>query len=152
MPPKISPARPDSPDAIALIAELESELVPLYPDESRHGYSVEKLLRENVAFFIIHHNGRAAGCGGIQLFPPDYGELKRMFIRPTLRGLGLGKLMLQHLESHARQNGLPLVRLETGIHQRQAIALYEHMGYHRIGPFGPYRNDPLSVFMEKHLA
>ncbi len=48
--------------------------------------------------------------------------------------------------------GIPCLRLETGIKQDAAIALYEKNGFARIGYFGDYPNDPLSVFMEKRLA
>jgi GNAT superfamily N-acetyltransferase len=109
--------RPDTADALALIDELEDYLVPLYPAESRHGYSVEKLLREGVAFFLVREDGVAAGCGGVQIYGGEYGELKRMFVRPQFRGLGLGKMMLNHLAKYARQQGVGLLRLETGIHQ-----------------------------------
>ena len=102
MPPIITAERPDTPDSIALVEELESHLAPLYPCESRHGYSVEKLLREGVAFFVIRENAGPAGCGGIQLFGSDYGELKRMYVRPQFRGLGFGRLMLDHLAEYAR--------------------------------------------------
>src|SRR2546426_11372629 len=110
--------RPDTSDALALIAELESYLVPLYPRASRHGYSVDKLLREAVAFFVIRQDGVPAGCGGVQLFGTEYGELKRMYVRLPFRGLGLGKLMLNHLADYARQKGVGVLRLETGIHQK----------------------------------
>ena len=72
-----------------------------------------------------------------------------MYVRPRYRGLGFGKLLLNHLEEYVRQQGIGLVRLETGIHQTAAIQLYERTGYERIGPFGPYKDDPLSVFYEK---
>jgi GNAT superfamily N-acetyltransferase len=147
----ITPERPDSEAAIQLIAELESHLSQFYDQESRHGYSVEKLLREGVAFFLIRHDHLPAGCGGLQLFAPDYAELKRMYVRPAFRRLGLAKLMLNHLTTHARQHGIPLLRLETGIHQHEAISLYARTGFHRIGPFGPYKNDPLSLFYEKRI-
>src|SRR5687767_11903388 len=94
---QITRVQPDSPDAQSLIDELESHLAALYPSESRHGYSVQKLLREGVAFFVIHHNDAPAGCGGIQLFGSDYAELKRMYVRPQFRGLGLGKAMVERL-------------------------------------------------------
>ena len=142
---------PDSPEARVLIAELESCLDPLYPRESRHGYSVEKLLREGVAFFLIRHDGAPAGCGGIQLYGTEYGELKRMYVRPHFRGLGLGKLMVDHLSVYARGHGIRLLRLETGIHQLEAIGLYERMGFRPRSPFGAYREDPLSRFYEKEL-
>jgi putative acetyltransferase len=151
MPASIEPERPDTPDAIALISELEAVLVPLYPAESRHGFSIEQLLRDKVAFFVIRYDAIAAGCGGIKLFGTEYGEVKRMYVRPQFRGLGLAKLMLEHLEGYARQQGVGLLRLETGIHQHEAIGLYERMGFRGISPFGAYREDPLSRFYEKQL-
>jgi putative acetyltransferase len=147
----ITPERPGSPDAIALITELEAHLDPLYPAKSRHGYSVEKLIAQEVAFFVLRDNGTPAGCGGVQLFGTAYGELKRMYVRPQFRGLGYGKLLLDHLANHARARGVSLLRLETGIHQVPAIRLYEGMGFQRIGPFGEYREDPLSIHYEKRI-
>jgi putative acetyltransferase len=148
----ITPERPDTPDAVALIDELETHLASLYPAESRHGFNVEKLLREEVAFFLLRADGTPAACGGIKLFGTDYGELKRMYVRPAFRGRGFGKLMLDHLAEHARGHGVSLLRLETGIHQREAIGLYEGMGFQRIPPFPPYREDPLSRCYEKRLG
>jgi len=147
----ISRERPDSPDARILIDELEAELAAHYPKESRHGYSVDKLIAQGVAFFLVRRESRPAGCGGIQLYGKEYGELKRMYVRPQYRGLGLSKQMLEHLASHARSNGVSLLRLETGIHQLAAIGLYETMGFRIVPPFGEYRVDPLSRFYEKKL-
>ena len=147
----ITPERPDSADAIVLITELEAHLDPLYPATSRHGYSVEKLIAQAVAFFVLRDNGTPAGCGGIQLFGMEYGELKRMYVRPQFRRLGYGKLLLNHLADYARARGIGLVRLETGIHQATAIRLYERAGFQRIPPFGDYKEDSLSVFYEKWI-
>ena len=152
MPTTILAERPDSMDARTLIDELEAHLAPLYPTESRHGLSVERLLSEQVAFFVIRHDGAAAGCGGVKLFGSEYGEVKRMYVRPQFRGLGLAKLMLDHLAEYAREHGVGLLRLETGIYQREAIGLYERMGFHRIPPFGPYTDDPLSRCYEKQVS
>lgn len=152
MPAVIVEERPDSAGAAGLIAELDALLAPLYPQESRHGFSVAKLLREGVNFFVLRVDTVPAGCGGIQLVGAEYGEIKRMYVRPKFRGLGLGKLMLQHLADYARQSrGVNVLRLETGIHQVEAISLYERYGFQRIGPFGPYREDPLSLCFEKRL-
>jgi putative acetyltransferase len=151
MPSLIFEERPDSPAAVQLIAELEAILDPLYPRESRHGLSVEQLVREAVAFFVTRHDGLPAGCGGVQLFGAEYGEVKRMYVRPQFRGLGLGQLMLGHLAGYCRQRGVDVLRLETGIYQVEAIGLYERFGFERIGPFGAYRADPLSVYYEKRL-
>jgi len=143
--------RPDTPDAIELIEELEAHLAGLYPSESRHGYSVEKLLSEGVAFFVVRVDDEAAGCGGVQLFGSEYGELKRMYIRPRYRGSGLGRGMLYQLAAYAQSRGVNLLRLETGIHQQEAIALYVNWGFYSIPAFGNYKEDPLSLFFEKSL-
>jgi putative acetyltransferase len=142
---------PDSPDAVALIGELDDHLGALYAVQSRHGFSVEKLLRDGVKFFIARDGGRPAGCGGVLLVGREYAEVKRMYVRPAFRGRRIGRLMLDHLVEHARQHGLTVIRLETGIHQREAIALYEARGFRKIPPFGPYRDDPVSLCYELRL-
>ena len=152
MPTTIAAERPDTAEAQRLIAELEAHLGPRYPAESRHGFSVAKLLREGVIFFVIRHEAVAAGCGGLQLFGSEYGEVKRMYVCPPYRGLGFGKLMLEHLAAYARERGVGRLRLETGIHQHEAIGLYERMGFRQIAPFGAYRADPLSRFYEKQIS
>lgn len=143
--------RPDTADARMLIEELETHLAPYYPKTSRHGYSVEKLIRQGVAFFLTRQDGIPAGCGGVQFFGKEYGEIKRMFVRPQFRGLGLARSMLDHLEMYAHENDIYLLRLETGIHQKEAICLYEKMGYQTVPPFGEYTEDPLSKFFEKQI-
>ena len=109
----ISAEHPASPDATALISELDAHLEPLYPSASRHGFSVQKLIADSVAFFVIRDAGAAAGCGGIKLFGAEYGEIKRMYVRPQFRRRGLGKLMLDHLTEYAKANGVGILRLET---------------------------------------
>jgi GNAT superfamily N-acetyltransferase len=148
----ITRERPDTPDAIQLITELEAYLDPLYPKESQHGFSVDKLIAEGVAFFLLRAEGAPACCGGIHLVGSEYGEIKRMWVRPEFRGLGFAKLMLKQLEEYARSQNVTLVRLETGIHQLEALGLYEREGYYRIPPFGPYTDDPLSLCYEKRLT
>ena len=143
--------RPDTPDATALIDELESHLASRYPAESRHGSNVEKLIREGVVFFVARIGTTPVGCGGVQLYGREYGELKRMFVRPSFRGRGLGRQMLEQLAAHAAAHGVALLRLETGVHQTEAVRLYERFGFRRRPPFPPYREDPLSVFFEKRL-
>jgi ribosomal protein S18 acetylase RimI-like enzyme len=154
----ITAASPDSADDTALIAELDAHLNPLYPAESRQGYSVTKLLVQSVAFFLLRANDTLAGCGGIQLFGSEYGELKRMYVGPGFRGLGYGKLLLDHLVTPGPpigsrpRTGHGGLRLETSIHQVAAIKLYERAGFQRIPPFGDYREDPLSLCYEKRIG
>jgi GNAT superfamily N-acetyltransferase len=148
----ITMERPDSADAVALITELEAVLTPLYPTESRHGLSVERLIAEAVAFFVLRSDGVPASCGGVKLFGTDYGEVKRMYVRPQFRGSGFAKLILNRLADHARAHGVTLLRLETGIHQKEAVGLYEGLGFRRIPPFGAYKPDPLSLCYEKRIG
>lgn len=148
----ITEEQADSPDAIQLIEELEDILVPGYPPESHHGYSVDKLLREGVAFFVTRCDDTAAGCGAVKLFGSDYAEVKRMYVRPAFRGLGLARMMLDQLTGYSLDRDITLLRLETGIYQTEAIGLYESWGFYRIPPFGAYIDDPLSLFFEKPIS
>ena len=154
---EIAAERPDSPDAEQLILELEAHLEPRYPAASRHGFSVQRLLDERVDFYVLRSDGRAAACGGVLIVPPTdgdvaYGEVKRMYVRPAFRGQGFGRAILDRLADGARERGVSVLRLETGIHQVEAIGLYERAGFRAIGPFGAYADDPLSRYFEKRLA
>lgn len=143
--------QPDTPDAMALIAELEAGLEPLYPPTSRHGLSVHQLIAEDVLFYLLRADGAPAGCGGIKLCG-SYAEVKRLYVRPAFRGLGCGRRLLDHLAAEALARGVPVLRLETGIYQTAAIALYEQYGFQRRSPFGAYQPDPLSLFFEKRIV
>jgi putative acetyltransferase len=143
---------PDQPEVIALIAELDAYQDTLYPPESRHTLDLASLKQPNVLFAVARDNvGRAIGCGAIVL-GPEFGELKRMYVSPRGRGQGVAKKLLARLESQAIGSGCKLLKLETGPYQHEALALYASAGYEYRGPFGEYTNDPLSVFMQKHIA
>jgi putative acetyltransferase len=145
-----------TPDAIALIAELDAVLGALYEPEQRHGLSVEQVFQPNVRFFIARLGDAAVGCGALALYD-GYAEVKRMYTRVEARGNGVGRAVLARLETEARAAGKPLLRLETGIHQAPAIALYEHFGFQCLaGPFGHYTALPphriaTSIFYEMPL-
>lgn len=145
--------RPDSPSASPLLSELDKALWQHpYPPESRHAFTIDKLLRENVAFFVARVGDNPAACSGLKLFPNEYGEVKRMYVRPVYRGRGLAKELLSHLANYARERKVHVLRLETGIYQLEAIGLYERWGFLRRPPFGEYREDPLSVYFERVLG
>jgi len=92
-------------------------------------------------FFLVRLENLAVGCGGVALFD-DYAEVKRMYTRPAVRVLGLAKALLRRIEEEARTASVPVLRVETGIHQREAIGLYETAGFRPCGPFGPYAAMP----------
>jgi putative acetyltransferase len=146
----VSLERPDQPEVLSLIAELDTYQAALYPPESNHGIDAA-LSQPNVLFAVARDaRGKACGCGAIVL-DGKAGELKRMFVRPVHRGLGVGKALLAFLEAEALRAGCTLLMLETGIRQPEALGLYAGCGYARRGPFASYTNDPLSVFMQKQL-
>lgn len=152
---RIATADPGGADARALIAELDAYQESLYPAESNHLVPVDALRAANVDFLLAWSGEQPAGCAALVdqrgVFGEPVGELKRMYVRPALRGAGVGAALLRALVAQARQRGLARLRLETGIHQPEALALYERAGFHRRGPFGDYREDPLSLFMELDL-
>jgi len=110
------------------------------------------LMRPDMRFLVARDgDGRAQACGGL-LLQGEVAELKRMYVRPGLRGGGIGRRLVEMLETTARSEGVGQLRLETGIHQPEALRLYERLGFERCGPFGDYRPDPMSVFMVKRLG
>lgn len=149
---RIVAERPDTADASQLIRELDEHLIPLYSIESRYGFSVDKLIQEEVAFFVMRYNEELVGCGGVKVFPGEYAEVKRMYVRPQYRGRGFAKMILEHLAAFAREQQVVLLRLETGIHQHEAIGLYERVGFRPIGRFGDYPANSQSLFYEKSIA
>ncbi|HIC7207816.1 GNAT family N-acetyltransferase [Burkholderia stabilis] len=142
---------PDQPDVIALIADLDAYQDTLYPPESRHALDIASLKRSNVLFAVARDSeGKAIGCGAVVL-NPEFGELKRMYVSPRSRGLGIARKLIGMLEARAIDSGCKLLKLETGPYQHEALALYASAGYERRGPFGDYADDPLSVFMQKQI-
>ncbi len=144
-------ASPAEPAVRELIDELDAYLGDLYPAESNHLDSVEELAGDHVFFVAAVETGQYVGCGAVKRMAEGYGEIKQVYVRPSARGRGISRRIMAVLESHLLENGIFYARLETGIAQPEARALYEKLGYRRIGPFGAYREDPLSLFMEKRL-
>jgi putative acetyltransferase len=140
---------PNQPEVVALIDLLDAYQLSLYPPESVYALDMNSLLQPNVLFAVARNiDGAAVGCGAI-VVTPEYGEVKRMFVHPSARGQGVAQRLLGMLETEALARGCRQFMLETGPSQPEAIGLYERLGYRVRGPYGDYRDDPLSVFMEK---
>jgi putative acetyltransferase len=135
-----------------LLAALDAYQLALYPPSSVHLLPAAALAAADAVFLGAFVEERLVGCGGYVDHAGEYGELKRLFVRPDVRGLGVARRLLAELEAHAAAAGLIVLRLETGVSQPEALRLYERSGYTRCGPFGAYAADPLSVFMEKQLT
>jgi putative acetyltransferase len=132
-----------------LIAELDAHLYSPYPAESVYALDISSLCHPDVLFAVVRDcAGMPIGCGAI-VMGPEYGEIKRMYVRPQARGQGIVRRLMKALEAKAVQHGCRIFMLETGPTLSEALILYERMGYQRRGPFGDYQDDPFSVFMEK---
>lgn len=148
---RVARESPRQAEAIALIDALDAYQKPLYPPESHHGIDIDALAAPDVVFAIARHGIQAVGCVAVRLDGPE-AELKRMYIDPASRGGGIAAAMLRFIEGVAIVRGARWLRLETGIHQHAALALYARHGFQRGAPFGSYGPDPLSVFMHKPLV
>jgi putative acetyltransferase len=143
-------------DARVLVGELEAALAADYPPEQRHGLAFDAIFQPHVRFFVASLDGAPAGCGGVAIFD-DFAEVKRMYVRPALRGRGVAQALLARIEAETRAAGRSVLRLETGIRQPAAIRVYERAGFARCAPFGEYRDLPppaiaTSLFYEKALG
>jgi putative acetyltransferase len=147
----INTETPDQPEVRDMLARLDAYCAALYPAESNHLMDIASLMQGDVLFLVARDvDGAPVGCAAL-VNKQEYGEVKRMFVDERKRGLGTGRKLLEHLVMFARMSGLSVLRLETGIHQPEAIGLYERLGFERRAPFGEYREDPLSLFMEMNL-
>jgi ribosomal protein S18 acetylase RimI-like enzyme len=99
---------------------------------------------------IARLRNRPVGCGALKLHGDAPAELKRMWIAPAARGLGVGRRLLHELERHAREAGAAVVRLETNRSLTEAIALYRRSGYLEVDRFNdePYAHH----WFEKRLS
>jgi putative acetyltransferase len=144
---------PDSPEVQALLAESDAYYVNLYPAESNHLESSDDLKKPNVLFVGCRIDGELVASGAAKIMQDDdsYAEIKRVFVVDDHRGKGLSSKVMRFLETELQGRGVSLFRLETGVKQPEALGLYRKLGYLERGPFGSYRADPYSVFMEKQV-
>lgn len=109
-----------------LFGFVVDEALPLGPDE---------LTPPRGLVLLARLDGRPVGCGALKLQQPDVGEIKRMWVDPSVRGDGLGSQLLESLEARAREAGKAVARLETNRALTAAIAMYRGHGYREVAPF-----------------
>jgi GNAT superfamily N-acetyltransferase len=143
----------DSPDVQALVVAQQEEMHRLYDGVGDIGPTREAAMfvEPEGMFLVVRDEGHAIACGGICRFDGTRAELKRMYVVPEARGRGLGRDVLEALESEARRLGYRAVVLETGDRQSEAMGLYGSSGYERIPCYPPYSGRALSLCFEKAL-
>ena len=140
---------PAAAEARALIDELDQYLIGLYDPEENHLLDIESLRAPDVSFYVARVDGVALACGALRVIEPGVGEVKRVYASPRSRGQGLGRRILETLESRARELGLKEMKLETGNQQAEALALFKAFGFRPCGPFGGYPQGVTSLFFVK---
>ncbi len=166
--------RIDSEVGGALVRALLQDLRDRYGAEDPDRPDPSDLAAPGGVFLVAWFDDEPVGCGGVRahgsmvalargpdVLPRtwgrsplgnDIGEIKRMYVKPTARRAGVARAVLAELETRARMLGYTRLRLETGIRQPEAIALYESFGYTPIEPYGLYRDEPMSRCLERHLG
>ncbi len=131
-----------------LISKLDKYQESLYPPESNYLMGPNELDAPDCKLLGAFVDGSLVGIGACKFFD-GYGELKRFYVDPASRGDGIATRIAQEIEKLIMLADLPLARLETGIRQVEALSFYKKLGYKERGPYGNYKQDPLSIFMEK---
>ncbi len=140
---QLSVADPASPEANTCIYQYLQELQTRFKEgfDPRRSVSAEpgEMVPPAGVFLLARLEGSAIGCGGLKVTGPGEGEIKRMWIAPAFRGLGMAQRMLEALEAHAASMELHTLRLDTNRCLVEARALYLRNGYREIAP---YNNNP----------
>lgn len=99
---------------------------------------------------LVQNDQETVGCAGVRRWDGDIAELKRMYLRPSARGQGTGRRLLDSALEHARQLGYRNIRLDTLPSMEAAIALYRATGFEEIPA---YRDNPFpdTLYLEKKL-
>jgi DNA-binding MarR family transcriptional regulator/GNAT superfamily N-acetyltransferase len=151
---EIAPADPTSDDARFCVGSYFDELDRRMEGGfdaalSRYG-DIAEFAEPAGMVLLAWLRGEPVGCGALRFDPDGITEIKRMWLSPSVRGLGLGRRLLGELERHAGDHGARLVRLDTNHVLAEAIALYRSAGYEQVPPFNDERH--ADHWFEKQLV
>ncbi|MFD0154265.1 GNAT family N-acetyltransferase [Streptomyces sp. NPDC055721] len=157
----IQPTPYDHPDAVKLNDAVQLEYAARYGDEGDVTPLDAGMFNPPHGLYLLAYDadGFPVATGGWRTqnendegYADGDAELKRMYVIPEARGLGLARRILATLEADARAAGRTRMVLETGIAQPEAIALYASSGYEPCSKFGHYREYPTSRCFAKSLV
>jgi DNA-binding MarR family transcriptional regulator/N-acetylglutamate synthase-like GNAT family acetyltransferase len=136
---EIAPEDPHSADAAACLdayfAEIDERFETGFVFDEAEPFDVADMVEPEGLLLLARLDGRPVGCGALHLFPDGVADVKRMWVDPTARGLGLGRRLLDELEAEARRRGVRLLRLETNRVLVEAIAMYRAAGFEQVDAF-----------------
>jgi GNAT superfamily N-acetyltransferase len=136
---------------LELIKELDQDLWNRY-GEQQGMFTPHNYVDPAANVVVIYFEGRPVGCGCFRVVDSQVAEIKRMYTKPSMRGQGIARLVLQELEQWAIHEKFFFLILETGVKQQEALTVYSKSGYLRTENYGPYTNNPLSICMKKVLV
>ncbi len=140
----------ENPDFISLIKTFDTFLWERYP-ELKKDYWGNNLIEFNANVFLAYLDQKAVASGCFKKYNNDTVELKRMFVLPEARGLGLAQLVIKELEAEAKNIGFKTMILETLYKQVEAIGLYQKMGFNIVDNYEPYVGLQNSICMSKSI-
>ena len=147
---KISKTTSENLDFITLIRALDKSLWERYP-ELKTNYWGNNILELNPNVVVIYLDDKAVACGCFKKYDKNTIEIKRMFVSPEVRGMGLAQTILLELEGWAHDLGYSFSVLETLYKQKEAIALYQKTGYAIVDNYEPYVGLENSICMRKPI-
>lgn len=119
--------------------------------KNREGY-LSHNKREDLQAVILAYDGLVpVACAGLKYYDDITAEVKRVFVKPEYRQLGIGESLLWQLGNYARKNSFSTLILETGAPLVAAMKLYEKIGYQEIDRYGPYKDLAASICLQKKL-
>lgn len=137
-------------DFINLVKELDAYLKITDGDEHDFYHQFNNIdVLKNVV--LVYVDKVAVGCGAIKKFDKTSVEVKRMFVSPDKRGLGIAQKILTELEIWAKELGSQKCVLETGKRQVEAVKFYKKCNYKVIENYGQYTNMENSICFSKTL-
>jgi putative acetyltransferase len=142
-------------DVRTLVAALNDHLIPLSPREFQFQMTVEQMNGPETVLFVARDEaGKAVGMGALKVHDGAFGEVKRMYTDPSVRGAGIGRRLLDAIEAEARERGLAELKLETGGTPpfEDTWTIYERCGFSRGAVFADYPDTKYNVFYEKKLT
>lgn len=153
--PVVAVETPLQDDIRELVNRLNAHLKPLSPPEFQFQMTAEQMAGNDTVVFVVRDaSGAAVGMGALKVYQERTGEVKRMFVDPSVRGNGLGQLILKAIESKALDLCLERLVLETGSTAgfEAAWSLYERNGFVPCEPVLDYSASAYNRFYEKTLS
>jgi ribosomal protein S18 acetylase RimI-like enzyme len=120
---------------VAYEAELDARFDTGYAMDAALPVSADELRTPAGCFLVAYRDGVPVGCGGLKLHGSDPAEIKRVWVDPQARGIGLARRLVAELEDRARSAGAPAVQLDTNRTLTEALALYRTLGYEEVAAF-----------------